>query len=155
MSDDYLVDEEVEDNSPKGLREQLKKETARRKEAESQLVGLTLSELGLDPSQGLGKAVTQLYDGKVETESIKEFVAKEFNYGVQEAEMSEVPVDDKATKSEQVNMSEARVQQLDKVASHVETSTLENQMQEILQNGSVKETIAAKLSVIDAAKEKQ
>ena len=26
MRDDYLVDEEVEDNSPKGLREQLKKE---------------------------------------------------------------------------------------------------------------------------------
>ena len=147
------VDVESEDTSPKGLREQLKKEQQRRKDAESQLVGLTLGELGLNPDEGLGKAVSKLYDGKIDKESIKEYVATEFNVSPEENASSEVPTEPVVNNSEQVQSSEARVQQLNQVAGRVETQTLEDQFAEVLQNGSSRETIRAKMHMMDKIKE--
>ncbi len=156
MEDVYdNVDVEGEDNSPKGLREQLKKEQQRRKDAESQLVGLTLGELGLNPDEGLGKAVSKLYDGKIDKESIKEYVAAEFNVGVSQEEnaSSEVPIEPVVNKSEQLQTSEARVQQLREVSKPIESLDLNDQLKEILETGSVRETMTAKLAILDAQKE--
>ena len=55
--------------------------------------------------------------------------------------------------SEQVQSSEARVQQLNQVAGRVETQTLEDQFAEVLQKGSSRETIRAKMHMMDKIKE--
>jgi len=148
MEENYDNTEET----PKGLREQLKKEQARRKEAESQLVGLTLSELGLNQAEGLGKAVTQLYDGPIDKESISKFVSEEFNY-VPNQDVSEAPIEQIVNKTEQVNTSEARVQQLNQVAGHVESQNMEDQFRDILNTGTPKDTIRAKLAMMDNIKQ--
>tara|TARA_R100000278_G_C5435378_1_gene151727 strand:- start:53 stop:535 length:483 start_codon:yes stop_codon:yes gene_type:complete len=145
------IDNDFTEETPKGLREQLKKEQARRKEAESQLVGLTLSELGLKRDEGLGKAVTQLYDGPIDKESISKFVSEEFNY-VPNQDVSEAPVE-QVTKAQQVNTSEARVQQLNQVAGHVQSTSLEDQFIDIMNTGNTKQTIAAKLAMMDNIKQ--
>ena len=147
------VDVESEDTSPKGLREQLKKEQQRRKDAESQLVGLTLGELGLNPDEGLGKAVSKLYDGKIDKESIKEYVATEFNVSPEENASSEVPTEPVVNNSEQVQSSEARVQQLNQVSGHVQSTSLEDQFIDIMNTGNTKQTIAAKLAMMDNIKQ--
>ena len=151
MAEEYY-DQEVE--TPKGLREQLKKEQARRKEAESQLVGLTLSELGLNANEGLGKAVTKLYDGPVDKDSIKNFVAEEFNY-VANQSVSEQPVEPVANKTEQIVASEQRVQQLGTVSNPNESQDIMEQLNDVITKGSVKDAIRAKVSLIDQINERE
>tara|TARA_A100001035_G_C27662251_1_gene444321 strand:- start:133 stop:594 length:462 start_codon:yes stop_codon:yes gene_type:complete len=148
------TDIDNEENSPKGLREQLKKEQARRKEAESQLVGLTLSEMGLNANEGLGKAVTKLYDGPVDKDSISKFVADEFNY-VSNQSVSEAPVEEPASKVEQVIASEQRVQQLGTVSNPNESQDIMEQLNDVITKGSVKDAIRAKVSLIDQINERE
>jgi hypothetical protein len=148
------TDIDNEENSPKGLREQLKKEQARRKEAESQLVGLTLSEMGLNANEGLGKAVTKLYDGPVDKDSISKFVADEFNY-VSNQSVSETPVEQPASKVEQVIASEQRVQQLGTVSNPNESQDIMEQLNDVITKGSVKDAIRAKVSLIDQINERE
>ena len=154
------TDIDNEENSPKGLREQLKKEQARRKEAESQLVGLTLSEMGLNANEGLGKAVTKLYDGPVDKDSINstseimQFVADEFNY-VSNQSVSETPVEQPASKVEQVIASEQRVQQLGTVSNPNESQDIMEQLNDVITKGSVKDAIRAKVSLIDQINERE
>jgi hypothetical protein len=148
------TDIDNEENSPKGLREQLKKEQARRKEAESQLVGLTLSEMGLNANEGLGKAVTKLYDGPVDKDSISKFVADEFNY-VSNQSVSETPVEEPASKVEQVIASEQRVQQLGTVSNPNESQDIMEQLNDVITKGSVKDAIRAKVSLIDQINERE
>ena len=148
------TDIDNEENSPRGLREQLKKEQARRKEAESQLVGLTLSEMGLNANEGLGKAVTKLYDGPVDKDSISKFVADEFNY-VSNQSVSETPVEQPASKVEQVIASEQRVQQLGTVSNPNESQDIMEQLNDVITKGSVKDAIRAKVSLIDQINERE
>ena len=148
------TDIDNEENSPTGLREQLKKEQARRKEAESQLVGLTLSEMGLNANEGLGKAVTKLYDGPVDKDSISKFVADEFNY-VSNQSVSEAPVEEPASKVEQVIASEQRVQQLGTVSNPNESQDIMEQLNDVITKGSVKDAIRAKVSLIDQINERE
>ena len=148
------TDIDNEENSPKGLREQLEKEQARRKEAESQLVGLTLSEMGLNANEGLGKAVTKLYDGPVDKDSISKFVADEFNY-VSNQSVSEAPVEEPASKVEQVIASEQRVQQLGTVSNPNESQDIMEQLNDVITKGSVKDAIRAKVSLIDQINERE
>jgi hypothetical protein len=148
------TDIDNEENSPKGLREQLKKEQARRKEAESQLVGLTLSEMGLNANEGLGKAVTKLYDGPVDKDSISKFVADEFNY-VSNQSVSETPVEQPASKVEQVIASEQRVQQLGTVSNPNESQDIMEQLNDVITKGSVRDAIRAKVSLIDQINERE
>lgn len=148
------TDIDNEENSPKGLREQLKKEQARRKEAESQLVGLTLSEMGLSANEGLGKAVTKLYDGPIDKDSISKFVADEFNY-VSNQSVSETPVEQPASKVEQVTAAEQRVQQLNTVSNPNESQDIMEQLSGVIQEGSVKDAIRAKMSLIQQINDRE
>jgi len=148
------TDIDNEENSPKGLREQLKKEQARRKEAESQLVGLTLSEMGLSANEGLGKAVTKLYDGPIDKDSISKFVADEFNY-VSNQSVSEAPVEQPASKVEQVTAAEQRVQQLNTVSNPNESQDIMEQLSGVIQEGSVKDAIRAKMSLIQQINDRE
>jgi len=148
------TDIDNEENSPKGLREQLKKEQARRKEAESQLVGLTLSEMGLSANEGLGKAVTKLYDGPIDKDSISKFVADEFNY-VSNQNVSEAPVEQPASKVEQVTAAEQRVQQLNTVSNPNESQDIMEQLSGVIQEGSVKDAIRAKMSLIQQINDRE
>jgi len=150
------TDIDNEENSPKGLREQLKKEQARRKEAESQLVGLTLSELGLNANEGLGKAVTKLYDGPVDKDSIKNFVAEEFNY-VANQSVSEQPVEPVANKTEQIVASEQRVQQLNQISQPNQSENILDAFNEVMgqADGDVKQTLRAKMNMIEGIKNQE
>lgn len=154
---DYDYDSMEE--SPKGLREQLKKEQARRKEAESQLIGLTLKDLGLSSTEGLGKAVTKLYDGPIDKDSISQFVADEFNY-VANQKVSEQPVETKANKTEQVIASEQRVQQLNQISTPNESENILDAFNEVMgnsfQSGDVRSSLKAKLQMMEGiAKEEK
>lgn len=153
MAEEYY-DQEVE--TPKGLREQLKKEQARRKEAESQLVGLTLSELGLNANEGLGKAVTKLYEGPIDKDSIKNFVAEEFNY-VANQNVSEQPVETVANKTEQVIASEQRVQQLNQISEPNQSENILDAFNEVMgqADGDVRQSLKAKLQMIEGISQQE
>ena len=134
----------------------MKKEQARRKEAESQLVGLTLSELGLNANEGLGKAVTKLYDGPVDKDSIKNFVAEEFNY-VANQSVSEQPVEPVANKTEQLVASEQRVQQLNQISQPNQSENILDAFNEVMgqADGDVKQTLRAKMNMIEGIKNQE
>jgi len=73
--------EPVDDpNGPRQLREALKRANAQIADQEVQLRGIAFSEAGLDTSSGLGKAISQVYDGEATTESILTFAKDEYGW---------------------------------------------------------------------------
>ena len=70
----------VETDGPKQLREALKRANAEIADKDAMLRGIAFSEAGLDTSSGLGKAISQVYDGEATTESILTFAKDEYGW---------------------------------------------------------------------------
>jgi len=107
-----------------------------------------LQSIGLDADKGIGKAVTKLYDGEMNSESIAQFVQEEFGEGV--SNVTNEPVQE-PTVADNVVQAQSRVEQLNKVG--VDNKPLDT-MAEFKQfvnssETSTKQSIAAKLAMME------
>ena len=106
-------------------------------------------KLGLSTDKVFGKALKQVYDGPINKESIAEFAKTEYGFEpsgqVQNEPQTELeqPVQDDAR---------SRVAALDANSVSDIPQDVNEQLANILQNGSVKDSLAAKLNIMDQQK---
>ena len=147
-----------QEHGVKQLRETVERKDEQLKKMEAELASYkdkeldnAFSKLGLQTDKGFGKALKQVYDGPVNTESIAQFAKDEYGFeagGVvqEEPQTEEVPVaqDD----------ARARVAALDANSkSEVPTDVME-QLQKIVASGDPQASIRAKLKLLDQEKNK-
>lgn len=83
MSDEATTEttEEVKDKDvPKQLREALKRSNEENAKLRETVMSSAYAELGLDTQVGLGKAVSQVYEGETSLEALTKFVRDEYSY---------------------------------------------------------------------------
>jgi len=147
-----------QEHGVKQLRETVERKDEQLKKMEAELASYkekeldnAFSKLGLQTDKGFGKALKQVYDGPVNTESIAQSAKDEYGFeagGVVQGEpqTEEVPVaqDD----------ARARVAALDANSkSEVPTDVME-QLQKIVASGDPQASIRAKLTLLDQEKNK-
>ncbi len=69
-------------DEPKGLRKQVASLNARLKVYEVKERATAFKDAGLDTTQGIGKAIFQVYDGEVSEEAIVKFAKDEYGHDV-------------------------------------------------------------------------
>ena len=134
----------------KQLREEFKKLKAENKQYKASAMNSALNSMGLSADKGIGKAVTKLYDGEVNVDSIKEFVAQEFG----EVSSSEQPSDNITNN---VVEAQSRVEQLNKLGVNAEPVDISQEFNKFISdpNTSTRDSINAKLRMIDTLKDNQ
>ena len=134
----------------KQLREEFKKLKAENKQFKANAMNSALNSMGLSADKGIGKAVTKLYDGEVNVDSIKEFVAQEFG----EVSSSEQPSDNITNN---VVEAQSRVEQLNKLGVNAEPVDISQEFNKFISdpNTSTRDSINAKLRMIDTLKDNQ
>ena len=106
-------------------------------------------KLGLSTDKGFGKALKQVYDGPIDTESIAQFAKDEYGYEssgqVQEVTQPEVepPIQDDAR---------SRVAALDANSNSEVPLDANAELVEALKSASVKDSLRAKLNYIEQNK---
>jgi hypothetical protein len=106
-------------------------------------------KLGLSTDKGFGKALKQVYDGPVDLESISQFAKDEYGFEptgqVQEVTQSapEPVIQDDAR---------ARVAALDANSVSEVPRNVNEQLANIMKNGTVKQSMAAKLGLMEQQK---
>jgi len=82
MTEEQINVESSDDNAIAQLRDEYKRLKAENKAYKQNVMNSALQSIGLDADKGIGKAVTKLYDGEMNSESIAQFVQEEFGEGV-------------------------------------------------------------------------
>jgi hypothetical protein len=144
------------ENGVKQMREALDRQAEKNKKLEAELalykekeIDSVFGEIGLETNKGFGKALKQVYDGPINKESIAEFAKTEYGFEpsgqVQNEPQTELeqPVQDDAR---------SRVAALDANSVSDIPQDVNEQLANILQNGSVKDSLAAKLNIMDQQK---
>lgn len=155
----YIVENEqnaTEQSGAKQLRDALHRSEKKTKELQAELeifksekMDNVIKEIGLDATQGFGKALSQVYEGKVDAESISEFAKTEYGY-----ESNVQAGEPQPATTEVQSDARARVQALeDSSSSTSATVDVFDELKNIQENGSVRDSLRAKLGVIDQAKE--
>jgi hypothetical protein len=104
--------------------------------------------IGLNPENGFGKALKQVYDGDVTIEAVSEFAKTEYGYeptgqvqDITQSEQQPVVKDD----------ARSRVSALDaNSTSDVSNDDVLTQLQNIVAKGSTKDAIRAKLTLMES-----
>jgi hypothetical protein len=148
MTEEQINTESNDDNAIAQLRDEYKRLKAENKAYKQNVMNSALQSIGLDADKGIGKAVTKLYDGEMNSESIAQFVQEEFGEGV--ANVTNEPVQE-PTVADNVVQAQSRVEQLNKVG--VDNKPLDT-MAEFKQfvnssETSTKQSIAAKLAMME------
>lgn len=148
MTEEQINVESSDDNAIAQLRDEYKRLKAENKTYKQNVMNSALQSIGLDADKGIGKAVTKLYDGEMNSESIAQFVQEEFGEGV--ANVTSEPVQE-PTIANNVVQAQSRVEQLNKVG--VDNKPLDT-MAEFKQfvnssETSTKQSIAAKLAMME------
>ena len=101
------------------------------------------NKAGLDTTKGVGKAVEMMYEGDLTVEGIQEYASQEF----------QVEFGNQDRLQENVEQSQDRLDNIQKnsVVDIYNTDVI-SQVKDIEKSGSVRDSIAAKLSVIEEAK---
>ena len=106
-------------------------------------------KLGLSTDKGFGKALKQVYDGPVDLESISQFAKDEYGFEptgqVQEVTQS-------APKPVIQDDARARVAALDANSVSEVPRNVNEQLANIMKNGNVKQSMAAKLGLMEQQK---
>ena len=108
------------------------------------------NQIGLDASKGFGKALKQVYDGEASVEAVTEFAKAEYGFEAGNVAQEEVtpPVEEQPVQDD----ARARVAALDANSqSDVPTDVLED-LQNIIAKGSPKDSIRAKLTLMEDEK---
>ena len=101
---------------------------------------------GLDTTKGVGKAVEMMYEGEMTVEGIQQYASEEF--GVEFGNQDRLQETVMATEQSQDKLNNI---QKNSVVDMYDTDVV-SQIREIEQTGNTRNSIAAKLSVIEEAK---
>ena len=106
-------------------------------------------KLGLSTDKGFGKALKQVYDGPIDTESIAQFAKDEYGYESTE-QVQEVtqPVIEPIVQDD----ARSRVAALDANSSSDVPLDVNEQLAQVLKGASVKDSLRAKLNIMDDVK---
>jgi hypothetical protein len=130
------------DKNWKEMREKLELYEGKIAEYEAKERSTVFNQAGLDTSKGVGKAVEMMFEGELTVDNIRQYATEEFGVdfgqegGLQEAEKSQERLNNIQNNS---------------VVDLYNTDVV-SQVREIEKSGNVRNSIAAKLSVIEEAK---
>jgi hypothetical protein len=145
-----------QEHGVKQLRETVERKDEQLKKLEAELASFkdkelnnVFGKLGLQTDNGFGKALKQVYNGPVDIESISKFAKDEYGYEAttqvqEEAQSVPEPVIQDDARS--------RVAALDANSVPDVPAGVDEQLAYILKNGSVKDSLAAKLGLIENQK---
>ena len=127
----------------KEMREKLNLYEAKIAEYEGKERQEVFNKAGLDTTKGVGKAVEMMYEGDLTVEGIQDYASQEF--GVEFGNQDRL--------QENVEQSQDRLDNIQKnsVVDLYNTDVV-SQVREVEKSGTVRDSIAAKLSVIEEAK---
>ena len=127
----------------KEMREKLNLYEAKIAEFEGKERQEVFKQAGLDTTKGVGKAVEMMYEGDLTVEGIQDYASQEF--GVEFGNQDRL--------QENVEQSQDRLDNIQKnsVVDLYNTDVV-SQVREVEKSGTVRDSIAAKLSVIEEAK---
>jgi len=127
----------------KEMREKLNLYEAKIAEFEGKERQEVFKQAGLDTTKGVGKAVEMMYEGDLTVEGIQEYASQEF----------QVEFGNQDRLQENVEQSQEKLNNIQKnsVVDLYNTDVV-SQVKEIEKSGNVRNSIAAKLSVIEEAK---
>ena len=125
------------------MREKLNLYEAKIAEYEGKERQEVFKQAGLDTTKGVGKAVEMMYEGDLTVEGIQQYASEEFK----------VEFGNQDRLQENVEQSQERLDNIQKnsVVDLYNTDVV-SQVKEIEKSGTVRDSIAAKLSVIEEAK---
>ena len=134
------------DKNWKEMREKLESYESKIAEFEAKERQQVFQSAGLDTSTGVGKAVEMMYEGDMTVEGIQTYASEEF--GVEFGQQDRL--------QEAVQSTEQSQERLNNIQANSVVDTYDNdvigQVREIEKSGNVRDSIAAKLSVIEEAK---
>ena len=131
------------DKNWKEMREKLNLYEAKIAEYEGKERQEVFKQAGLDTTKGVGKAVEMMYEGDLTVEGIQEYASQEF----------QVEFGNQGGLQDTVEQSQEKLNNIQKnsVVDLYNTDAI-SQVKEIEKSGNVRNSIAAKLSVIEEAK---
>ena len=130
----------------KEMREKLNLYEAKIAEFEGKERQEVFNKAGLDTTKGVGKAVEMMYEGDMTIEGIQQYASEEF--GVEFGNQDRLQDTVQATEQSQDRLN--NIQQNSVVDLYNEDVV--SQVREIEKSGNIRNSIAAKLSVIEEAK---
>ena len=130
----------------KEMREKLNLYEAKIAEFEGKERQQVFNKAGLDTTKGVGKAVEMMYEGDMTVEGIQQYASEEF--GVEFGNQDRLQDTVRATEQSQDRLN--NIQQNSVVDLYNEDVV--SQVREIEKTGNTRQSIAAKLSVIEEAK---
>jgi hypothetical protein len=147
--DNRIMTEELNNSDTQGdknwkeMREKLNLYEAKIAEYEGKERQEVFKQAGLDTTKGVGKAVEMMYEGDLTVEGIQDYASQEF--GVEFGNQDRL--------QENVEQSQEKLNNIQKnsVVDLYNTDVL-SQVKDIEKSGTVRDSIAAKLSVIEEAK---
>ena len=147
--DNRIMTEELNNSDTQGdknwkeMREKLNLYEAKIAEYEGKERQEVFNKAGLDTTKGVGKAVEMMYEGDLTVEGIQDYASQEF--GVEFGNQDRL--------QDNVEQSQDRLDNIQKnsVVDLYNTDAI-SQVKEIEKSGNVRNSIAAKLSVIEEAK---
>jgi hypothetical protein len=147
--DNRIMTEELNNSDTQGdknwkeMREKLNLYEAKIAEYEGKERQEVFKQAGLDTTKGVGKAVEMMYEGDLTVEGIQEYASQEF----------QVEFGNQDRLQENVEQSQEKLNNIQKnsVVDLYNTDAI-SQVKEIEKSGNVRNSIAAKLSVIEEAK---
>ena len=130
----------------KEMREKLNLYEAKIAEFEGKERQEVFNKAGLDTTKGVGKAVEMMYEGDMTVEGIQQYASEEF--GVEFGNQDRLQDTVQATEQSQDRLN--NIQQNSVVDLYNEDVV--SQVREVEKSGNIRNSIAAKLSVIEEAK---
>lgn len=137
------MNSDTSDKNWKEMREKLSLYEEKIAQYESKERQEVFKQAGLDTTKGVGKAVEMMYEGDLTVEGIQEYASQEFS----------VEFGNQDRLQDNVEQSQERLNNIQKnsVVDLYNTDVV-SQVRDIEKSGNVRNSIAAKLSVIEEAK---
>jgi hypothetical protein len=134
------------DKNWKEMREKLELYEGKIAEFEAKERKSVFNEAGLDTSKGVGKAVEMMFEGELTVENIKQYATEEF--GVEFGQQDRL--------QETVQAAEESQERLNNIQKSsvvdIYNQDVVSQIRDLEKSGNTRQSIAAKLSVIEEAK---
>ena len=149
MTEELNNSEEQATNSDKNwkeMREKLDLYEGKIAEFEAKERKQVFQSAGLDTTKGVGKAVEMMYEGDMTVEGIQAYASEEFGVEFGQQDRLQEAVQSTEQSQERLNNIQAN-----SVVDTYDTDVI-SQVREIEKSGNVRDSIAAKLSVIEEAK---
>ena len=130
----------------KEMREKLELYETKIAEYESKERAEVFKQAGLDTTKGVGKAIEMMYEGELTVDSIKQYATEEFS--VEFGQQDRI--------QDSVKTSEASRERLNNIQKNsvvdLYNTDVVSQVRDIEKTGTTRQSIAAKLSVMEEAK---